>query len=400
MKILLLELKKFFRLRNVVIALAVLLLLWNVLATSRQHETAMIAAHTENYPERITVNDYDYSIRMLFEEYLLETYGNAITEAQLDELVDKREALIDQVSAATAVDEVLLRTQTTFRPDPYGNGVEFTTTLSPEDAEFSDEDQLYLWNCTNGQMQFPGTDHPVYFIDGFKDVIELIQEHGEYHVLPRDILLNVRNNQMPIVYFIIVALLLVIPYGVSESRSRTEQLVFSTKAGRKTYLCKVLAAGIGSFIVIGIGVIVVSVMFSQWEVQRYYDSLIDSAMAVFKWTDPYQVPIDLAKQYGGISLLAFYIVMCMVFLIAGTGLLVVAAVVSLAVRNAVTGVAASIPIIAAVIWFASRYLNSPLDYSYAHLAHRWEHCIAAGLLLLLGTVISGVVYLRKKTKYY
>lgn len=300
MKILLLELKKFFRLRNVVIALTVVLLLWNVLATSSYHESAVTEAHTEDYPERITVNDYYYSIRILFEDYLLETYGNVITEAQLDELVDKRETLIDQVSAAAAVDEVLLRTQTVFHPDPYGNGVEFTTTLSPEDAEFSDEDQFYLWDCTNGQMQFPGTDHPVYFIDGFKDVIGLIQEHGEYHVLPRDILLNIRNNQMPIVYFIIVALLLVIPYGVSESRSRTEQLAFSTKAGRKTYLYKVLAAGIGSFIIIGIGVIIVSVMFSQWEVERYYDSLIDSAMAVFKWTDPYQEPIDMTQQYGGI----------------------------------------------------------------------------------------------------
>ncbi len=400
MKNLLLELKKFFRLRNVVIALAVLVLLWNVLATSRYHKSAVTQAHTENYPERITVNDYYYSIRILFEEYLLETYGNVITEAQLDDLVNKREALIGQVTAAVAMDEVLQRTQTTFRPDPYGNGVEFTTTLSPEDVELSGEDQLYLWDCTNGQMQFPGTDHPVYFIDGFKEVIELIQEHGVYHVLPRDILLNIRNNQMPIVYFIIAALLLVIPYGVSESRSRTEQLAFSTKAGRKTYLCKVLAAGIGSFIIIGIGVIVVSVMFSQWEVGRYYDSLIDSAMAVFKWTDPYQVPIDLAKQYGSISLLTFYIVMCMAFLLAGTGLTVVAAVVSLAVRNAVTGIAASIPIITAVIVFYDRYLYSQLDYAYDHLAHRWEHCIAAGLVLLLGTMISGVVYLRKKAKNY
>lgn len=400
MKILLLELKKFFRLRNVVIAFAVLVLLWNVLNVSGSHKAAVISAHVDAYPDRITVNDYDYSIRMLFEDYLLETYGNVITEAQLDELVDKRETLIDQVSAAAAVDEVLLRTQTVFHPDPYGNGVEFTTTLSPEDAEFSDEDQLYLWDCTNGQMHFPETDHPVYFIDGFKDVIEQIQEHGEYHVLPRDILLNIRNNQMPIVYFIIAALLLVIPYGVSESRSRTEQLAFSTKAGRKTYLCKVLAAGIGSFIVIGIGVIVVSVMFSQWEVQRYYDSLIDSAMAVFKWTDPYQEPIDLAKQYGSISFLHFYIVMCLAFLIAGTSLMVLATVVSLAVRNAVTGIATSIPIITAVIVFYIRYLYSQLDYAYDHLAHRWEHCIAAGLLLLLGTVTSCVVYFRKKTKSY
>lgn len=398
MKILLLELKKFFRLRNVVIALAVLVLLWNVLNASGSHKAAVISTHVDDYPGRITVNDYDYSIRMLFEEYLLETYGNAITEAQLDELVDKRETLIEQVAAAAAVDEVLLRTQTTFRPDPYGNGVEFTTTLSPEGVSISDEDQLYLWNCTNGQMHFPGTDHPVYFIDGFKDVIELIQEHGEYHVLPRDILLNVRINQMPIVYFIIAALLLVIPYGVSESRSRTEQLAFSTKAGRKTYLCKVLAAGIGSFIVIGIGVIVVSAMFSQWEVQRYYDSLIDSAMAVFKWTDPYQVPIDLAKQYGGVSLLTFYVVMCMVFLLAGTGLTVVAAVVSLAVRNAVTGIAASIPVIAAVIVFFIRYVYLALDYSSHSLISRWEHCACAGLILVLSTCIAGLSSVNKLRK--
>lgn len=400
MKILLLELKKFFRLRNVVIALAVLWLLWNVLNVSGSHKAAVISTHVDDYPGRITVNDYDYSIRMLFEEYLLETYGNAITEAQLDELVDKRETLIEQVAAAAAVDEVLLRTLTTFRPDPYGNGVEFTTTLSPEDAEFSAEDQLYLWDCTNGQMHFPGTDHPVYFIDGFKDVIELIQEHGEYHVLPRDLLLKVRYNQMPIVYFIIAALLLVIPYGVSESRSRTEQLVFSTKAGRKTYLCKVLAAGIGSFIVIGIGVIVVSVMFSQWEVERYYDSLIDSAMAVFKWTDPYQVTIDLAKQYGGISLLTFYIVMCMVFLLVGTGLTVVAAVVSLAVRNAVTGIAASIPVIASVIVFFIRYIYLALDYSSHSLISRWEHCAYAGLILVLSTCIASLSYANKLRKNY
>lgn len=400
MKILFLELKKFFRLRNVVIALAVLVLLWNALGTSRQHESAVIKAHTSNYPVRITINDYNYSIRMLFEEYLLETYGNVITAAQLDELVDKRESLIDQVSAAAAVDEVLLRTQTVFHPDPYGNGVEFTTTLSPEDAGFSDDDQRYLWDCTNGQMHFAGTDHPVYFIDGFKDVIELIQEHGEYHVLPRDILLNIRNNQMPIVYFIIAALLLVIPYGVSESRSRTEQLVFSTKAGRKTYLYKVLAAGIGSVIIIGIGVVVVSVMFSQWEVDRYYDSRIDSAMAVFKWTDPYQVPIDLAKQYGGISLLTFYIVMCMVFLLAGTGLTVVAAVVSLAVRNAVTGIAASIPVIAFAIVFFIRYVYLVLDYSSQSLISRWEHCACAGIILAISAGITGLSSVYKLRKSF
>ena len=395
MKIIALELKKFFRLRNCIIALIVVALLMLLFNCFTKQNYAVSATHTKDYPDQFGIYDYEYSVKMLFEDFLLDTYGPVITNEHIDNLVVRRDSLVDQIAAAAATDEVLVRNNTLFAFD-VNTGTSFYSDIVPGDYQASEDDKIYMWSCVNGQMRLDNTDHPIYFVNGFQRVIDMVATHGIYHVLGTDILERISYNLLPIVFFTLAALLLVIPYGVSEARSKTESLLFTTKTGRKVFSYKILSILLGSIIVIGIGIMFAAIMFSQWEIDRYFSSQIDSAFAIFN-------PAAFTNQvssYSGMSLLTFYLIMCFVLAMAGTGLMLFVSGISFSVKNAVTAFAACIPVIVVMFVFAFRYLLQALDYNSILLINRWEHGIVAGIIFSLGIVLVTTISWKKRNTSY
>ena len=98
MEIILIELKKIFRPLRLLLLVA--LLGYFCFAVSKSQQKAVSLTDTASYPEQITVYDTTKgvcSIDLLFQDYLLENYGNTLTSADSSQLNSEREELFHEM---------------------------------------------------------------------------------------------------------------------------------------------------------------------------------------------------------------------------------------------------------------------------------------------------------------
>ena len=173
------ELKKVFRPKYCLIALAILVVL--CAGVPRQQAAAVKYARTDAYPERFFIYD-GYSVDILFQDFLLQTYGKTVMSDAIPDLEQRREALLTQIQASADQDPVLQRCGTFFDRET----AQFCGT-NP-DQSLSEEDQIYLFSCINGQLRLDGTDYPVGFLSAMDSVLEQLRQNGSYQVLGSDLL--------------------------------------------------------------------------------------------------------------------------------------------------------------------------------------------------------------------
>lgn len=373
------ELKKIFRIKYCAIAVIILLVLC---ANVPQNQVAaMKITHIESYPDQFTLDD-GYSVDVLFQDFLLDIYGNTVTKDDLPDLQHRKDLLLNQVANAAASDEVLLRIGTKFNAER----AEFFET--DPDRTISEADQVYEWSCVNGQMKLAGTDYPIGFIKSLQTVIAHIQQYESYKVLGRDILSLLRKNLGIVTSFSIAALALVIPYGVSEARSRTETLAYTTKTGRKAFIKKVLAIGIANALVIAAGVHLAFILFSSWQMERFYACEISSAMTELKGLQN--------ASYGSMSLIEYYVLALFTLYFLGVSGNILAGVMSLHIGNAVSAIACCLPVIAGAWFFRLQYLDKLLDYGRSMQATpAWEPQVVTITVVFAMLFITWGTHYRK-----
>ena len=344
-KIIFHEMKKIFGIRYCAVAAVLLAVLcFNV---PKNQAAAVKLTHTEDYPDKFTLYD-GYSADALFQDFLLETYGQTLTDDDLPDLQRRRDELIADVAEAAENDEVLARIGTHFdaeRAEFYGDDM---------DRTISEADQIYEWSCVNGQMRLDGTDFPIGFIKSYQAVIDGIDMFGRYDVLGGDMLSLLRGNLSIVAMCSIASLALIIPYGVAEVKSGTEALTCTTKSGRKLFLCKISAVAISGVLIVAVGVICAAVMFSCWDVGRYYDCEIGSAMAQLKGA--------AVDAYRGVTFWEYYASQLFALSLLGLAGSLLAGIISIHMRNGVSAAVCCLPVAACEWYFRFHYIDKALEY--------------------------------------
>ena len=267
------ELKKVFRPKYCLIALAILMVL--CARVPRQQAAAVKYARTDAYPERFFIYD-GYSVDILFQDFLLQTYGKTVMSDVVPDLEQRREALLTQIQASADQDPVLQRCGTFFDRET----AQFCG--KNPDQSLSEEDQIYLFSCINGQLRLDGTDYPVGFLSAMDSVLEQLRQNGSYQVLGSDLLSLLRRNLGIVTAFSLAGLALVIPYGVSEARSGMVRLAYTTKRGRRSYTDKLLTIFVTGVGITFLGVLLAILLFSGLGVRRFWDCRILDAMAALR----------------------------------------------------------------------------------------------------------------------
>ena len=388
MRMILLELKKLFRLPRLILMLA-LLGVFCFMISGRQL-TAAAKANTAAYPEQFTGTDEMFgtcSLDLLFHDHLLERYGETVTAADLPRLASEREQLRSQITAAAAQDPILLRNGLEFHPETE----EFTDSIDKDSArELSEEDWDYIMSCYGGQRRLKGTDHPVGFLSKSEAVMDWVAENGAYHVMSSDLLALMKDNFLIVIVFSCGALLLVVPYGVLEAKSRTEGLSASTKTGRAHYGKKLAAAVLAAATVIGLGILLAVLAFFQWKVSRYYGCEIGDAMDM-RWN---------ITTWNGVTFGAFYGLRMLLLFLLGLAVNVLATLLSLRIKNAVTAIACTLPLALLLLVYHLAY-NSP-SIGFLKPFHTSGHpCeIVAGLFILTIVISATKVWNDKRKDIY
>jgi len=380
------EVKKIIRPLPVVLCLIALLLL--SINVPKNYIQSKQLLNTKEYPDKFTLYD-NYSVNVLFHDFLLDKYGTIVLIDDLDSIVAKRTELLEQIDAAAQKDEVLLRTGTLFNRE----SAEFYTTIAPMEhnsQSLSEEDQRYVWSCINGQMRLDETDCPIGFLKELDTVIQTLKSGNPYQVLPADIFPIMRKCVSVIIGFVVASWLLVIPYGVAESRSGTQMLSFSTKQGRKSYANKMTAALMLSSIIIVIGAIISALLFAAIGADRYYKSDVISAL------HSVNLSIDGLDK---LKLVEVYSLLLGMTAIVGLSSTILIANISLHFKHAVSAIACSLPVIFTFIAWYIAYTQVALDYGNTTISFH-SGCILVTISIVITCVFSaGLILLKNKKNY-
>ena len=248
-------------------------------------------------------------------------------------------------------------------------------------------------------MRLKGMDHPIGFLSQYKTVIDWIEAKGVYHVMSYDLIGMLEDNFLIVIVFSCGALLLTVPYGVLEAKSRTEGLSASTKTGRAHYGKKLAGAALASGIVIGLGVLLAFLAFSQWKVSRYYGCDIGDAMNIGWDEDSYLHFCSYRRFFNtnalyGVRFGAFYGLRLLLLFLLGLSVNLLAAILSLRIRNAVTAIACTLPLALFLPVYHLAY-NAP----DGGLIHTPGHpCELVAVLFLLTIVITAAKVWTAKRK--
>ena len=395
MTILLLELKKLFHPVRLLLVLA--LLCCFCFAVSESQQKALSLTDTASYPDLITGGDTlskRRSIDLLFQDHLLERYGETVTAADLPRLVSEREQLRSQITAAAAQDPIVLRYGMEFDPETG----EFTCSIDKDSAGIlSNEDWDDISSYERGTMRLKGTDHPSCFLSQYQTVIDRIEAKGVYHVMSYDLIAMLKDNFLIVIVFSCGALLLTVPYGVLEAKSRTEGLSASTKTGRSHYSRKLAGAALASGIVIGLGVLLAVLAFSQWKVSRYYGCDIGDAMNI-SWDHTSYHLFEMTTYWNGVSFGAYYGLRLLLLFLLGLSGNLLAAILSLRIKNAVTAIACTLPLALALLAYHLAY-NAPSlgGLTPLHISGHPNE-LTAGIVLLALLITAARIFKNRRAE--
>ena len=338
------------------------------------------------------------SLDLLYQDHLLERYGETVTAADLPRLAAEREQLLNQITAAAAQDPIVLRYGMEFDPETG------TFTCSIDKAfvgELSQEDWDYIGSYEGGTMRLKGTDHPIVFLSQYQTVIDWIEAKGVYHVMSYDLIAMLEDNFLIVIVFSCGALLLTVPYGVLEAKSRTEGLSASTKTGRAHYSRKLAGAALASGLVIGLGVLLAILAFSQWKVSRYYGCDIGDAMNIC-WDETSYLHFSSYHRFyqtaawNGMSFGAFYGLRLLLLFLLGLSVNLLAAILSLRIKNAVTAIACTLPLALLLLVYHLAY--NALSTGFLHTSGH-PSAMTVGLCALCGFATT-IAIIRKQRQDY
>lgn len=378
------ELKKVFRPGRCLMALAVLLVLCRNVPQSQS--AAMKIMHTEDYPEEY-LQGQGYEIRMEFSDHLLEIYGSVITREDLADIQAREEQLEAQLIEAAAENDFLKEAGVFYEP-----GIGFMGTKS---ETHSKEKTRYLNSVVDGQVQLDGMDHPIFFLYGYQGVRSTLEQDGIYHVLGRAPL-DLGWNLNIVRRFIFAGLLLILLYGVSEKRSKTESMAYSTGEGRRIYRKKLLACTIAGIGITLLGVVTAYWLFSRWGLQRYYGSIIDTVLTAEK---AYQTADgEYHRQYldYGITYLRFYRILLGILAAGGIPLFPLAAVICLRQRSAITAAAQCLPIYIWLYIFSTRYIICGFGLEGPVSKFRFEPFVIVGIWAVIAAIVTICCCIQKQ----
>ena len=391
------ELKKIFKLRNVVVAVCVFLLLVS-LSVFRHANSTIIKLDTENYPEKIPFDLKYYSVELKFKDMLLTKYGKTIDANELPLIREELQIFGKKLDEAIRNDEILKSAG--FNADTRNyNGL----------IEVSPEVKQYCLSVTEGFHQYDGTDYPVYFERGFSEIVdymEIAAEQGKpqvYHVMSDSFDFEIGEDMLFVLFAIVASTFILVPYMVSENKSKIALIEYSSKTGRKSYINKLMAVIIAQLAVVSTGNIAAGIYFAQWDISRYYDCKIDTMMFLKHMSFGDMAINNMSeissKCYTGLTLLELYVLLLIGLSLCGilTGLLT--AIISYRFDNIFAPFAIGLLLLSLPSVFFQRYIDYVFSDNRSRelLTTKYEPFIFIAVLMAL-TIIVIVIEIRRKKR--
>lgn len=298
------ELKKLFQPRYVAVALVIFVVSSGFYTVSGFYYTYQMTHQPRPQPNATEAVFYD-SYDVLFTDMLLTEYGPAIEKSELPRFREQTERFFAQVREAVKSDTKLQDAHMKLNDDyQIVPDFEFYRESGIEGTQVLMEDP-YINTCFFGQIQLPGTDYPLGFayqmhllLTGLESASAATsgQEDALYHITSSRFIGEMGYALLPILFASLCSILVIVPYGILENRSRTLPLLCSTRTGRKLELKRLGAALICVLCFVAVGAVLAVVQFTSWDMDAYYATAADDGIY-----EANGFSLDFHGQIGGFS---------------------------------------------------------------------------------------------------
>lgn len=367
-------------------------------------------------------------MELLFTDALLEEYSPTIEKSELPCLHEQYEHLGSQIRRAAGSDKILLKSGSYLTDDfmicqASPAPLEDSTGNTPQLPE---PEQDYHQRFLNGQLQLPGTDAPVYFVQRlyhmlavWENAAQNLSDHQTvYTILSTTLVSNLITCLYPIILAGLCSLFLIVPYGILENQRGTASLLYTSKRGRKIERLRLWSIAACALLFLAVGILFSAIMFSSWDVERYYDSSIDSVMMEIKFpglhddlglanTRPYSMEILQQSAYSGMTFLQLYTSLCAALVLAVLAIVLIAGTLISHMRNIIAVFLAAVPFAILGYVFFNRYVESAIGYAsnyYMGGGNPWySFCCRNEVwitvsILVLAALICGIIFLDQSKK--
>lgn len=350
------ELKKLFRPQYVAIALVVFIVSSGFYAVPGFHYNYPVTHQPQPQSNATEAVFYD-SCDVLFTDMLLTEYGPAIEKSELPRFREQTERFFTQVREAVKNDTKLQDAHMRLNDD-YQIIPDFDFYDGPDmEKEHEYMDNPYISACLYGNIQLPGTDYPLGFaykmhllLTGLESASAATsgQEDVLYHVTSFEFIREMSYALLPILFASLCSILVIVPYGILENRSRTLPLLCSTRTGRKLERKRLGAALICVLCFVAVGAALAVVQFTSWDMDAYYATVADDGIY-----EANGLSLDFRGKiggfsdespiaYGGSTFLGLFIQLFIFSVISGIICPLLALLIAFHLRNRVTAFTASL----------------------------------------------------------
>lgn len=420
MRLFLQEFKKLFRPGYLAVAV-ICFLFWGFFTSYRFFPAMSSQAHTDSYPEDIPMDAY-YSMELLFKDALLKEYGPTIEKSELPRLREQYEHLSSQIRRAAESDKILIKNESYLTDD-----FMLCTPAIPENgtsdrSQLSESEQEYHDRFLNGQLQFPGTDAPVYFVQQLYRLLPQLEKAAKnlsdsetvYTILSTTLVSNLIDCLYPIFLAGMCSLFLIVPYAILENQRGTVSLLYSSRYGRKTEHFRLWSIAACALMFLAVGIFFSAIMFGSWDVERYYSSSIDSVMMEIKFNALYdnfgrEPDVQLLQQsaYSGMTFLQLYINLCAALVPAIISLVLITGTILSHIRNIVTAFTVAVPFAILGYAFFTRYVEKAINNTPGYIISGNSHWYLfycrnevwnTVSVLVLIALVSVIIFLHQSKK--
>lgn len=420
MRLFLQEFKKFFRPGYLAVAV-ICFLFWGFFTSYRFFPAMISQAHTDSYPEDIPI-DAHYSMELLFKDALLEEYGPTLEKSELPRLREQYEQLGSQIRRAAESDEILMKNGGYLEDDFTLSGLVITENGNDDMPQFSESEQEYRHRFTNGQLQLPGTDAPVYFVQRLYDMLPQLEKAAQnlsdnetvYTILSTTLVSNLIDCLYPIFLAGMCSLFLIVPYAILENQRGTVSLLYSSRRGRRIEHLRLWSIAACALMFLAVGIFFSAIMFGSWDVERYYSSSIDSVMMEIKFNALYdnfgrEPDVQLLQQsaYSGMTFLQLYINLCAALVPAIISLVLITGTILSHIRNIVTAFTVAVPFAILGYAFFTRYVEKAINNTPGYIISGNSHWYLfycrnevwnTVSVLVLIALVSVIIFLHQSKK--
>lgn len=414
------EFKKLFRPGYLAIAV-ICFLFWGFFTSYRFFPEMSSQAHTDSYPEDIPM-DAHYSMELLFKDTLLKEYGPTLEKSELPRLSEQYEHLSSQIRRAAESDEILTKNGGYLSDDFMLNGPTITENGTDDVPQFSESEQEYRNRFINGQLQLPGTDAPVYFVQQLYRLLPQLEKAAQnlsdsetvYTILSTTLVSNLIDCLYPIFLAGMCSLFLIVPYAILENQRGTVSLLYSSRRGMRIEHLRLWSIAVCALMFLAVGLFFSAVMFGSWDVERYYDSLINGVMMEIKFNALYdnfgrEPDAQLLQQsaYSGMTFLQLYINLCAALVPAIISIVLITGTILSHMRNIIASFTAAVPFAILGYTFFTRYVEKAINNTPGYIISGNSHwylfyCrneVWVTAIALLGIACTGIglhLYITRK----